>query len=289
MTISFNYSIKVDKMEDRLQKFLSENGIASRREAEDLIVKGRVKVNGKVVTTLGTKVSDQDNVEVDDKEVLIQENRVYYLLNKPEGYISSTQDEAGRKTIKDLMVGVKERIYPVGRLDYDTSGLIIFTNDGDFSNMLLKPKNEIEKEYQVHIKGLLRKEESLKLVKGIDLGDFVTSPCRIFNVKYDDNKLGTTLSIVITEGKNREIRRMFDAVNHEVTSLKRIRFGNLILDIEKGTFRRLRPYEVKSLKLLALNGKPKEETKRTRTISIRVKRAEEAKEKSPSLGSVDTK
>lgn len=238
-------------MEERLQKFLAAAGVASRRKAEELITSGKVEVNGKIVTTLGTKVSPTDVIKVDGKLIAKADNFVYYMLNKPEGYISSTVDEVGRKTIMDLMKGVDERIYPIGRLDYDTSGLILLTNDGDFSNLVLKPENEIEKEYRVKIKGLLRKEESSKVEKGMDLGDFEAKPCKIYNVKYDEKRVNTVLDIVITEGKNREIRKMFDSVGHEVIDLKRTRFGNIILDIPKGTYRSLKLFEVKSLKFLA--------------------------------------
>jgi len=238
-------------MEERLQKFISASGVTSRRKAEEMITSGQVKVNGKVVTELGTKVTPNDIVTINNEVIHKTDNYVYYMLNKPEGYVTSTEDDRGRKTVMDLVKGIPERIYPVGRLDYDTSGLLLFTNDGDFMNLLLKPATEIQKEYHVTIKGLLRKEESKTVEKGVDLGDLTTKKSRIYNVKYNEEKTSTSLDIVITEGKNREIRRMFDSVNHEVKTLKRMRFGNVLLDIQKGTYRRLRPYEIKSLKLLA--------------------------------------
>ena len=153
-------------MEERLQKYISASGLVSRREAEKLIINGEVKVNGKVVTELGTKVTEKDKVEVDGVKLTKQENKVYYMLNKPTAYITTTKDDKGRKTVMSLMEHVEERIYPVGRLDYDTSGLLIMTNDSEFKTLLEKPSYEIEKEYHVKVEGLLRKEESKKIEKG---------------------------------------------------------------------------------------------------------------------------
>ena len=239
-------------MEERLQKYISASGFVSRREAEKLIINGEVKVNGKVVTELGTKVTEKDKVEVDGVKLTKQENKVYYMLNKPTAYITTTKDDKGRKTVMSLMEHVEERIYPVGRLDYDTSGLLIMTNDSEFKTLLEKPSIEIEKEYHVKVEGLLRKEESKKIEKGIDLTEYKAKPARILNVEYNDEKTSTILDIIIKEGKNREVRNIFGAVGHKVKSLKRTRIGNLYLDIPNGTFRPLKPHEVKLLKLLAL-------------------------------------
>ena len=239
-------------MEERLQKYISASGLMSRREAEDAIRNGDVKVNGKVITELGFKVNDDDIVEVDNEKLKRQENKVYYMLNKPTGYISTTKDDKGRKTVLSLVSGIDERVYPVGRLDYDTSGLILLTNDSTFKNLIEKPEYEIEKEYHVKVEGLLRKEESKRVERGIDLVDYKTKPARILNVEYNDLKTATTLDIIIREGKNREIRNIFSSINHKVKSLKRIRIGNLRLDIAEGKYRPLKPHEVKLLKLLAL-------------------------------------
>lgn len=239
-------------MEERLQKYISQTGYTSRRDAERLIKEGLVEVNGKVVTEFGLKVSNNDIVKVCGDIIKPQENKVYFILNKPVGYITSTKDDKGRKTVLSLLDSVDERVFPVGRLDYDTSGLLILTNDGEFKNLLENPKFEVEKEYHVKVEGLLRKEESYKLEKGVDLGEYKSKPCRIMNVKYNDEKTSTTLDIIIKEGKNREIRRLFDYVNHRVKSLRRERIGNLKLDINQGYFRSLTPHEVKLLKLLAL-------------------------------------
>ena len=263
-------------MEERLQKYLAKCGIASRRECEEIIKEGRVAVNGKIIKEMGYIVSNVDTVLVDGIEVNVIEDKVYYMLNKPTGYVSTMKDDRGRKTIASLISDIDERVFPIGRLDYDTSGLILFTNDGDFSNLLLNPKTGIEKEYLVTVKGLLRKSESDIITRGgIDLDGVPSKPVKIFNVEYNKERTSTTLQIVLTEGKNREIRRLFSYVGHEVSSIKRIRFGNIILDVKRGTYRRLKPYEIKSIKLLAINGKPKENKTVHRTTSIRVKRKQE--------------
>ena len=271
-------------MEERLQKYLAKCGIASRRECEEIIKEGRVAVNGKIIKEMGFIVSNVDTVLVGGIEVNVIEDKVYYMLNKPTGYVSTMKDDRGRKTIASLISDIDERVFPIGRLDYDTSGLILFTNDGDFSNLLLNPKTGIEKEYLVTVKGLLRKSESDIITRGgIDLDGVPSKPVKIFNVEYNKERTSTTLQIVLTEGKNREIRRLFSYVGHEVSSIKRIRFGNIILDVKRGTYRRLKPYEIKSIKLLAINGKPKEKKIVHRTTSIRVKRKQEELKKQKEL------
>ena len=248
-------------MEERLQKYISSSGCASRRESENLIKEGVVTVNDVVVTELGTKVTEKDIVKINGKIIKPQENKVYYMLNKPTGYLTTSSDSKGRRTIYDLLIGLKDKVYPVGRLDYDTSGLILLTNDSEFKMMIEKPSVGIKKEYHVKIEGLLRKEESFKIQKGVDLGDYKTKPCKIINVEYNDEKTKTSLDIIISEGKNREIRRLFESVSHRVISLKRTRIGNLELDINQGKYRSLTPHEVKLLKLLSLN-KIKEDKKK---------------------------
>ncbi len=276
-------------MEERLQKYLAKCGIASRRECEEIIKEGRVAVNGKIIKEMGYIVSNVDTVLVDGIEVNVIEDKVYYMLNKPTGYVSTMKDDRGRKTIASLISDIDERVFPIGRLDYDTSGLILFTNDGDFSNLLLNPKTGMEKEYLVTVKGLLRKSESDVITRGgIDLDGVPSKPVIIFNVEYNKERTSTTLQIVLTEGKNREIRRLFSYVGHEVSSIKRIRFGNIILDVKRGTYRRLKPYEIKSIKLLAINGKPKEKKTVHRTTSIRVKRKQEELKKQKEKESQNT-
>mgnify|MGYP001112074313 CR=1 FL=1 len=238
---------------ERLQKIIQKAGIASRRKAEDMIAEGRVSVNGKVVTEMGTKASFSDDIRVDGKKIEA-ENKVYFVLYKPESIISSVKDQFDRDTVTDF-IPVKEKIFPIGRLDYDTSGLMLLTNDGDFANMMIHPKYKIEKEYYVRIKGLLRKESSIKLAKGLIYDNERALPAKVYDVKYDDKKETTFLNIVITEGKNRQVRRMFETLGHEVIKLKRIRFGTITLDgLNRGEYRILKPHEIKTLYNLAKNG-----------------------------------
>ena len=237
---------------ERLQKILQKAGVASRRKAEDLIVQGRVKVNGVVVNRLGSKASFSDIIEVDNKKIKI-EDRVYYLLYKPSGYISTTDDQFDRKAVVDLL-DVNEQIFPIGRLDYDTTGVLILTNDGDFANMLMHPKYEIEKEYYVKITGLLRKESSHILNKGLEVDGEKLKPARVKNVKYDDKKENTFLNIIITEGKYHQVKKMFQVLGHEVLRLKRVRYGSITLDgLFEGQFRPLKPHEINTLYNLANN------------------------------------
>ncbi|MFO7969302.1 MAG: pseudouridine synthase [Bacillota bacterium] len=238
---------------DRLQKIIAKAGITSRRKAEDLITEGKVKVNGEIVTELGTKASFSDEIIVNG-EKLKPENLVYYVLYKPEGYISAVKDQFNRKTVVDL-VPAKEKIFPVGRLDYDTSGIIILTNDGDFANQMIHPKYMIEKEYYVRIKGLLRKESSIALAKGLIYDGIKAMPAKVLNVKYDEKKESTFLNIIITEGKNHQVKKMFEALGHEVVKLKRERFGCVDLaGLNKGEYRILKPHEIKTLYNLSKNG-----------------------------------
>jgi len=235
---------------ERLQKLIQKAGIASRRKAEELIIKGRVKVNGVVIKELGSKASASDDIEVDGKKIKIEE-RVYYVLYKPSGYISTTDDQFDRKAVVDLL-DVKEQVFPVGRLDYDTTGLLLLTNDGDFANMLMHPKYHIEKEYYVKINGLLRKESSGILNKGIIIEGEKLQPAKVKDVKYDDKKENTFLNIVITEGKYHQVKLMFKALGHEVLKLKRVRYGTITLDgLYEGGYRPLKPHEIKSLYNLA--------------------------------------
>jgi len=237
---------------ERLQKIIAKSGVCSRRKAEELILAGKVKVNGVVVRELGTKANPNDEIEVDDKKILVQE-RVYFVLYKPSGVISTTDDQFDRQAVVDL-IHEKEQVFPVGRLDYDTSGLLIMTNDGDFANMLMHPRYHIEKEYYVKITGLLRKESSYKLAKGLTFEGEEFQPAKIRNVKYDDKKENTYLHIIITEGKYHQVKNMFKALGHEVVKLKRIRYGTLTLDgLYEGQYRTLKPHEIKTLYNLANN------------------------------------
>ena len=234
---------------ERLQKVIARSGYTSRRKAEDLITAGKVKVNNKVVTELGTKVTNKDIIHVEGKLIESVE-LVYYLLYKPEGYVSTTSDEFGRKTVLDLVPSEK-RVYPVGRLDYDTSGVLLLTNDGDFTNLMTSPKNHVEKEYRVKLAGLLRKEESTTICRGIKLENYKTKKARIKDVSYNKNNETSQATIIITEGKYHQVKKMFEFTGHKVLKLKRVRFGFVTLDnMRIGEHRLLKPYELKQLKNL---------------------------------------
>ena len=238
--------------EIRLQKYLAEAGVASRRKSEEYILQGKVKVNGKVVTELGTKViPSKDIVEFEGKNIKAQEKNVYILLNKPIGYVTTTKDQFGRDDVLDL-VKVKERIVPVGRLDMYTSGALILTNDGDFVYKVTHPKHEINKTYTVTLKGIITKEEVQQLIKGVDIGDYITKPAKVKILKTDEEKQISRLEIVIHEGKNRQVRRMCEAVGRKVLALHRTKIGNIsVKDIPLGKWRFLRKEEIK--KLIDLN------------------------------------
>lgn len=233
-------------IEIRLQKYLAEAGVASRRKSEELILAGRVEINGTVRTELGTKVTEKDNVRVDGKEIRPEVKKVYILLNKPSGYVTTSKDQFSRKTVLDLIQGVEERIYPVGRLDYETSGLLLLTNDGDFAFKLTHPKHEAEKVYQVKIDGFLDEKVIEKFKKGIRIDDYVTSPAKIKVLEKQKND--SIVEITIHEGKNRQVRRMFEEVGITVLKLKRISIGPLSIEgLEEGSWRYLSKNEIKAL------------------------------------------
>jgi len=238
----------------RLQKVIQQSGYCSRRKAEELIASGKVLVNGEIVSTLGVQVETTDEIVVEGVK-LQKEEPVYFVLNKPIGYVSTTKDDLNRRTIMDL-IPVKERIFPIGRLDYDTTGVILLTNDGDFMNALIHPRFKVEKEYHVKVEGLLRKEETLRFARGLDLGDFKTMPAKIFDVRYDDKKLFSSCKVIITEGKYHQIKRMFEAIGHPVVKLKRYRFGAVTIEgLKEGDYRVLKVHEIKQLWNLSRNGK----------------------------------
>ncbi|SFC43899.1 ribosomal large subunit pseudouridine synthase B [Bacillus sp. OV322] len=242
---------------ERLQKVIAHAGIASRRKAEELILDGRVKVNGKTVKELGIKVGPNDKVEVNEVP-LEKEAPVYFLLYKPRGVISAVADDKNRKVVTEFFPGVQERIYPIGRLDYDTSGLLLLTNDGEFANILTHPKHEVDKVYVAKVKGIPLRESLKKLDRGIMLEDGKTAPARTKVLSVDKKKQTSIIEITIHEGRNRQVRRMFEAIGHPVTKLKRERFGFLTLQgLSAGEARELTHHEVKQLRALALN-----ETKR---------------------------
>ena len=204
-------------MEERLQKFLARSGIASRRKSEELIANGKIKVNGQVVSELGVKINpEMDIVEYNGKQIKEENKKVYILLNKPIGYVTTVKDQFKRDTVMELVKGVKERIVPVGRLDMYTSGALLLSNDGDFINKVTHPKHEIEKTYNATIVGKVTKEDVEKLTRGVEIQDeletYVTKPAKVKILKIDEEKNLSRIQITIHEGKNREVRRMCEAI-----------------------------------------------------------------------------
>ncbi|XLG10805.1 Hypothetical protein ACI5QM_02308 [Bacillus subtilis] len=240
---------------ERLQKVIAHAGVASRRKAEELIKEGKVKVNGKVVTELGVKVTGSDQIEVNGLKVE-REEPVYFLLYKPRGVISAVQDDKGRKVVTDFFKNIPQRIYPIGRLDYDTSGLLLLTNDGEFANKLMHPKYEIDKTYVAKVKGIPPKELLRKLERGIRLEEGKTAPAKAKLLSLDKKKQTSIIQLTIHEGRNRQVRRMFEAIGHEVIKLKREEYAFLNLrGLHTGDARELTPHEVKRLRALADHGK----------------------------------
>ena len=233
---------------ERLQKYLSACGVASRRKSEELILAGKVKVNGKIVKELGIKVSDNDDIELNGIFVK-KEEKEYYILNKPEKVICSVSDDKGRMTVIDF-IDTKEKIFPVGRLDYDTTGLLLLTNDGEITNKLTHPSGTIEKTYYVKADGIMNIDEIKQLEKGILLDGVMTKKAKAKLRKIDKRNRKSYVEITITEGRNHQVKNMFAALNHKVLKLKRIRYA--FFDLEKlnlslGESRKLTIKEVKRL------------------------------------------
>ncbi|WP_029329078.1 pseudouridine synthase [Lentibacillus jeotgali] len=236
---------------ERLQKVIAQSGVTSRRKAEKLIIDGKVKVNNKTVTELGTKVSPQDKVDVEGVQ-LEKEEPVYYMLYKPRGVISSIEDDKGRKVVTDYLGEVEERIYPIGRLDYDTSGILLLTNDGNFANLLMHPRYGIDKVYVAKIKGIPDKRELNRLRKGIHSDDELLKIVGYKILETDRQKNHMIIEMTLHEGKNRHIRRMMESLGYPVSKLKRERYGLLTLKgMQPGDYRRLTPHEVKKMRLSA--------------------------------------
>ena len=229
----------------RLQKFLAEAGIASRRKAEEYILQGRVQVNNKVVTELGTKViPNQDTVSFDHKIIEGSKKNVYILLNKPIGYVTTANDQFGRDKVLDL-IKIEERIVPVGRLDMYTSGALLLSNDGDFVYKITHPKHEIDKTYTVTLIGIVTNEEVEKLRQGVQIEDYITRPAKVKILKIDEEKNISRLEITIHEGKNRQVRKMCEAIGKKVKALHRSKIGNLcVKDLKIGQWRYLNKKEV---------------------------------------------
>jgi 23S rRNA pseudouridine2605 synthase len=234
----------------RLQKFIANAGVTSRRKAEELIADGKVRVNNVVTTKLGTLVGHNDIVEVNGAVIKDNNEKIYILLNKPEGYVTTLKDHFGRKIVTDLLGGIKERVYPIGRLDYNTSGLILLTNDGEFANMIMHPSSEIEKEYFVKIDKPLSDDDFSRLVKGIRVEDYIALPKEVRVLT--ENSRNSYVSITISEGKNREVRKIFETLGYRVSKLKRVRIASLEIGaLKKGHFRYLSAAEVIELKNLS--------------------------------------
>jgi len=238
-------------MQERLQKIMAGCGVASRRKAEEMIAAGRVTVNGAVVRELGTKADlDVDTILVDGKRIAKPEKLVYFLLNKPKGYVTTVNDPEGRPTVMDLLGARRERVYPVGRLDYASEGLLLLTNDGALAQQLTKAGSHVAKTYLVKVSGKPEEEKIARLRSGvtIELEDgrrVKTSPAKI---RLAEDVANPWYEVVLIEGRNRQIRRMFEKVGHHVEKIRRVQLGPLKLDVEVGKFRELRAKEIEELK-----------------------------------------
>ena len=235
--------------EIRLQAYMANCGVASRRKCEEIITSGRVKVNGIVVDKLGSKVSSKDVVTVDGR-IIEKEEHVYYVLNKPRGYVTTLDDEFGRKKVIDLFAkeDLAYRIFPIGRLDYDTQGVLLFTNDGELANKLTSPHSNVEKEYLARVEGKAGKEELAKLVRGVVINGYKTKPAEVEVIEYKKDTNTSLLRLIITEGKYHQVKNMCEAVGLPVKRLTRLRFATISTEgIAKCEYRRLKIHEVKQL------------------------------------------
>ncbi len=234
--------------EERLQKYLAECGVASRRKCEEYILEGKVKVNGKVITELGTKINPQkDKVEING-QVITKEKKVYILLNKPVGYVTTVNDEKQRKTVMELLNGVNEKVVPVGRLDMFTSGLLLLSNDGEFIYKVTHPKHETTKTYIVKTRGIPTEKDLEKLRVGIKIEDYITSPAKVELLLKDNTNNIARIWIQIHEGRNRQVRKMCEAIGLSVIALKREGVGNLTCEgVERGKWRYLKEEEVREI------------------------------------------
>jgi 23S rRNA pseudouridine2605 synthase len=234
-------------MTDRVHKLIAQSGVMSRRQAEVMIAEGKVKINGETITELGTKATFNDVIEVDGQLIEQKEEPITYVLYKPEGCVTTTNDPFGRPTVLDY-IDDKRRLYPVGRLDYDTSGLLFITNEGELANLLTQPKNHVPKVYEVTFTGFLRRRTSAIFEKGMILEDRKLKPVEVHNVRADAKTQRTYCQLVLKEGKNHQIKKMLAEFGHEVIKLKRISIGPITLEgLSKGTARILKPHEKKQL------------------------------------------
>ncbi|WP_276351755.1 pseudouridine synthase [Cohnella caldifontis] len=234
---------------ERLQKILANAGVASRRKCEELIREGKVAVNDKVVTELGAKADPYQDVITVSGRPIRREQKLYLLFHKPKGVITTMDDPKGRSTVRDYLKGIKERVYPVGRLDYDSEGLLLLTNDGDLAHKLTHPKHHVPKTYLATVERVPHGNDLEKLKKGIKLEDGMTAPAEAEYHDVDPDGKFATISITIREGRNRQVRRMFDAIHHPVTRLKRISFGGITLGgLQRGKYRKLNAEEIRKLR-----------------------------------------
>ncbi len=244
---------------ERLQKIIAAAGVASRRKAEELIASGRVLVNGQVVTELGTKADpEQDHIRVDGKLLRGRERCSYIVLNKPKGYVTTVSDPEHRPTVMDLIRGVKGRVYPVGRLDWASEGLLLLTNDGELANALMKASSNVPKTYVVKVAGQPEESKLEKLRRGVSIAEkggrrVRTAPARVRLIREGDNPW---LEVTVVEGRNRQVRKMFEEVGHHVEKIRRVKYGPLSLDVPPGEFRSLSLQEVSQLKAAASGAKP---------------------------------
>ena len=231
----------------RINKYIAQSGIASRRKADELIAAGNVKVNGAVLREPGYDVADTDRVEVNGRLIENRQKLVYYLVNKPLGMVTTVSDDKERATVMDVVADADVRVFPVGRLDYNTSGALIMTNDGDLAYRVSHPRHGLGKTYRALVKGVLSQEKLSRLRKGVDIGGFVTSPARVNVIK--GNAHSTLVEITIHEGKNRQVRKMFAAVGNPVQQLERIAIGEIRLGrLKQGCYRKLTREEIDYLK-----------------------------------------
>jgi 23S rRNA pseudouridine2605 synthase len=240
----------LNRVEARLQKVIAASGLTSRRKAEELIAAGRVTVNGRVIRKLGTRIDpSREHVKVDGRHLRNLEPHAYLILNKPKGYVSSLSDPQGRPTIRDLLRGVRLRVFPVGRLDYDTEGLLLLTNHGEVAQALLHPRHHVPKVYLVKIKGILNEEDIRRLEHGVSLDDGMTQPAKLRKVRKAEEN--SWIELTVYEGRKHQVKRMLEAVGHPVLKLKRIKFGPLALgDLAVGQFRYLSDREANALRAL---------------------------------------
>lgn len=227
--------------EIRINKFIASSGICSRRNADVMILEGRVKINGQVVTELGAKVTNNDTVEVDENIISLERNKIYIMLNKPRGYVTTSKEQFNRPSVLEL-IDVNERVFPVGRLDMDSEGLLLLTNDGEFTNRIIHPTKHVIKKYEVELKKEISNDEILKLRNGVDIGGYITKSAIVDSV---NNK---KIVISISEGKNRQIRKMCEVIGNKVVTLKRIAIGKLVLGpLKVGKYRFLDEQEIKKI------------------------------------------